>query len=99
MGVGAGLTMPAISTLAMAGADPSDAGLASGLANTTQQVGAALGLAVLSTLSATRADQLRASGEPLAGALTGGYRVGFAVAAGLALAALTLAAALLRPEH
>ena len=50
-GVGAGLSFPALMTLAMSGASPSDAGLASGLVNTTQQVGGALGLAVLATLA------------------------------------------------
>jgi MFS family permease len=47
MGVGAGLVLPAVTTLAMGAADPADAGLASGLVNTTQQVGAALGTAIL----------------------------------------------------
>ena len=51
LGVGAGFSFPAIMTLAMSGATASDSGLASGLANTTQQVGGALGLAVLATLS------------------------------------------------
>ena len=50
LGVGAGLSFPALMTLAMSGATPSDSGLASGLVNTTQQVGGALGLAVLATL-------------------------------------------------
>ena len=50
-------------TLAMSGATPSDAGLASGLVNTTQQVGGALGLAVLATLSTSRTEALRAGRE------------------------------------
>ena len=58
IGAGAGLTFPALMTLAMSGATPSDAGLASGLVNTTVQVGGALGLAVLATLSATRTEHL-----------------------------------------
>ena len=55
-------------TLAMSGATPSDAGLASGLINTTAQVGGALGLAVLATLSASRSEALIAQGEDTAGA-------------------------------
>ena len=52
------MSFPALMTLAMSGATPSDAGLASGLVNTTQQVGGALGLAVLATLATTRTDGL-----------------------------------------
>src|SRR5918994_1671150 len=50
-GVGAGVSFPALMMLAMSGATPSDAGLASGLVNTTAQVGGAIGLAVLATLT------------------------------------------------
>ncbi|WP_433459120.1 MFS transporter [Micromonospora sp. CA-248212] len=92
-GVAGGLTLPAVTTLAMAGATDADAGLASGLANTTQQVGGAVGLATLATLAAARSDALRASGQAEAAALAGGYRVAFAVAAALVLAALLLALA------
>ena len=56
LGIGAGCLFPALMTLAMSGATPSDAGLASGLVNTTAQVGGALGLAVLATLSTARTD-------------------------------------------
>jgi MFS family permease len=90
--------MPALATLAMSGATEGDAGLASGLINTTTQVGAALGLAVLATLSATRSGQLLGQGQPTAEALTGGYRVAFLVAAGLVVAAVAVALAVLRPE-
>ena len=58
LGVGAGLAFPSLMTLAMSGATPEDSGLASGLVNTTQQVGGALGLAVLATLSTTRTGSL-----------------------------------------
>ena len=60
LGVGAGLAFPSLMTLAMSGATPEDAGLASGLVNTTQQVGGALGLAVLATLSSHRTEDLLA---------------------------------------
>ena len=62
LGIGAGLAFPALMTLAMSGATPSDAGLASGLVNTTDQVGGAIGLAVLATLATERTDALRADG-------------------------------------
>jgi EmrB/QacA subfamily drug resistance transporter len=96
LGLGAGLCFPALMTLAMSGATRSDAGLASGLVNTTQQVGGALGLAVLATLSTTRTDARLASGEPTAAALTDGYQLAFMIGTGLILAAIALAVALLR---
>ena len=94
---GFGLAFPAMITLAMSGTADSDAGVASGLVNTTQQVGAALGVAVLSTLAAGRTGHLLVAGRPAADALTGGYHVAFGTGAGLAAAALVLAAAVLRP--
>ena len=90
-GVAGGLTLPAVTTLAMAGATDADAGLASGLANTTQQVGGAVGLAALATLAAARSDGLRAAGWAETAALAGGYRIAFAVAAALVVAALLVA--------
>jgi len=95
-GAGGGLTLPALASLAMSGATDSDAGLASGLFNTTQQIGAALGVAVLSTLAAARTASLHVAGLDSAAALTSGYRLAFATGAGLAVAALIVAAILLR---
>jgi EmrB/QacA subfamily drug resistance transporter len=95
LGVGAGLSFPALMTLAMAGAGPSDAGLASGLVNTTQQVGGALGLAVLATLATTRTEGRLADGAPAAAALTDGYHLAFALGAGMVVAAVALAVVLL----
>ena len=97
MGIGAGLTFPALMTLAMAGATASDAGLASGLVNTTAQVGAALGLAVLSTLSASRTAHLQHAGESLPVATTDGYHLAFWVAAGLVALSVVVARFVLRP--
>jgi EmrB/QacA subfamily drug resistance transporter len=91
LGTGAGLCFPAIMGLAMSGATPEDAGLASGLVNTTAQVGGALGLAVMATLSATRTHHLATAGQPPASALTGGYHLAFWVAAALVLAAILVA--------
>ena len=97
MGVGAGLAFPSLMTLAMSAATPEDSGLASGLVNTTQQVGGALGLAVLATLSSTHTVHLRAHGLSTAASLTGGYHLAFTIAAALVLAAIALGAVLLRP--
>jgi EmrB/QacA subfamily drug resistance transporter len=97
LGVGAGLSFPATMTLAMSGATASDSGLASGLVNTTQQVGGALGLAVLATLATSRTDTLEAGGQDSAAALTGGYHLAFAVGAGLVALAVVLAVTVLQP--
>jgi EmrB/QacA subfamily drug resistance transporter len=96
-GIGAGMSFPALMTLAMSGASPSDAGLASGMVNTTQQVGGALGLAVLATLATSRTDGLRADGESAAVALTEGYQLAFSVGAALLAAAIVLAVVVLKP--
>jgi len=96
MGTGAGLAFPALMTVAMTGATPADAGLASGLVNTTAQVGGALGLAVLATVSAGRTSTLAARGQNPSAALTGGYHLAFWIAAGLVAAAIAVAAATLR---
>ncbi len=98
LGIGAGLSFPALVTLAMSGATQEDAGLASGLVNTTAQVGAALGLAVLATLSASRTADLIDHGSSRAQALTSGYHVAFWIAAGLVAGAVVVAVAVLRPE-
>ena len=96
LGIGAGMCFPALMTVAMSGATPSDAGLASGLINTTAQAGAALGLAVLATLSTSRSHHLITSGKPTAVALTEGYHLAFGVAAGLVAIAVLLALFTLR---
>jgi EmrB/QacA subfamily drug resistance transporter len=93
---GGGLVLPALASLGMSDAKPDDAGLVSGLFNTTQQVGMAVGVAVLSTLAAARTGEESASGATEAVALTAGYHVAFTVAAGLLAAALVVAATVLR---
>ncbi|MEJ3747348.1 MFS transporter [Actinomycetes bacterium KLBMP 9797] len=93
---GFGLAQPALTALGMSGARDDDAGLASGIFNTTQQVGMALGVAVLSTLAAARTDGLLATGQREAAALTSGYHLAFAVGAGLLAAAFLTALVLLR---
>jgi EmrB/QacA subfamily drug resistance transporter len=91
LGIGAGVCFPALMTLAMSSATPADAGLASGLVNTTAQVGGALGLAVLATLSSTRSNDLQAGGHGTAAALTGGYHLAFWIAAALVGASIVVA--------
>jgi predicted MFS family arabinose efflux permease len=95
IGTGAAVCFPALMTLAMSGATPQDAGLASGLVNTTVQVGGALGLALLATAASTRTHALGAGDA----ALVGGYHVAFAIAAALALAGIAVAATVLRPSR
>jgi EmrB/QacA subfamily drug resistance transporter len=97
-GVGAGLSFPSLMTLAMSGATRSDAGLASGLVNTSLQVGGALGLAILATLATSRTEDLLASGHSTASALTDGYQLAFIVAAGLVVGAIAIALTVLRSE-
>ena len=83
LGIGAGVAFPSLMAVAMSGATGADAGLASGLVNTTAQVGGALGLAVLATLSASHTSALRGRGVSQAAALTGGYHLAFWIAAAL----------------
>ncbi|MFD4428386.1 DHA2 family efflux MFS transporter permease subunit [Nocardia sp. NPDC058497] len=93
---GGGLVLPALTGLGMSGAAADDAGLASGLFNTTQQVGMAIGIAVLSTLAAARTGAELAAGVSDAVALTSGYRLAFTVAAGLLATALVVSVTVLR---
>ncbi|MFD4438215.1 MFS transporter [Nocardia sp. NPDC058519] len=96
---GGGLVLPALTALGMSGAEADDAGLASGLFNTTQQVGMAIGVAVLSTLAAARTGTELVAGASDPVALTSGYRLAFTVAAGLLAAALVISATVLRKQH
>jgi sugar phosphate permease len=99
LGFGAGVSFPALMTLAMSGATQSDAGLASGLVNTTAQVGGALGLAVLATLSTARSENLIENGEFTAAALTEGYQLAFWIGTGLVVVAVAVVVAVLQPER
>ncbi len=98
LGTGIGICFPALMTIAMSGATRSDAGLASGLVNTSAQVGGAIGLAVLATLSTSRSNDLEAAGHSTASALTSGFHLAFWVAAGLVVAAIAVAATVIEPE-
>ncbi len=97
LGIGFGLAMPSLATLAMSAATPQDSGIASGMFNTMQQIGSAFGLAALSTLAASHTNALLGDGSNSTSALTGGYQFAFRIGSCLVAAALLLAATLLRP--
>lgn len=99
LGVGFGLAFPSLMALGMSGASERDSGLASGLLMTTQQVGGALGLSVLASLSASQTNGLLAVSLAEPAALTNGYRLSFAIGAGLVLVALVIAGTVLRPPE
>ena len=90
-GVGGGLTLPAVTGLGMSGATDADAGVISGVFNTVQQVGGALGLALLTALAASRT-----GAGTSAQALTGGYHLAWAAGAVLGGASIAVAAIALR---
>ncbi len=96
IGIGVGTSFPAIMTLAMSGATPEDAGLASGLVNTSMQVGGSIGLAVLATLSTEHTSSLLADGQGHLQALNSGYHVAYLIGAGLAAIAVAIAVFVLR---
>ncbi|HEY5193156.1 MAG TPA: MFS transporter [Solirubrobacteraceae bacterium] len=98
LGTGAGICFPALMTVAMSGATQSDAGLTSGLVNTTAQIGGALGLAVLATLSTSHTDKLLGHGQSTAAALTSGYHLAFWIATALVLGGIAVAVVVLRPQ-
>jgi EmrB/QacA subfamily drug resistance transporter len=97
MGLGTGLAFPSLMTLAMSGATHEDAGLASGLVNTSMQVGGAIGLAVLATLATERTSGLLSDGESAAAALNSGYHLAYVVGAVLVAVAIVVAATVLKP--
>jgi hypothetical protein len=96
VGVGGGLSFPALMTVAMSGSSMEYAGLASGLVGTSAQVGGALGLAVLATISTARSQELLVAGVSLDSALTSGYHLAFGISAGLVLSSIAVAATVLR---
>ena len=96
VGVGVGTSFPSLMTLAMSGAGPSEAGLASGIVNTSMQVGGAIGLAVLATLAAGRTEGREAAGVAHLAALNSGYHLAYLIGAGLVAVALVVAVVVLR---
>jgi len=98
LGLGAGISFPALVGMAMSGATPQDAGLASGVVNTSAQVGGAIGLAVLATLATQRAHDLTATGTPHLQALNSGYHLAYVVGAVLLVVAMLVTLYALRGE-
>jgi MFS family permease len=102
-GAGLGFSFVPVTIAAVSGVRDDDAGLASGLINTSQQIGGALGLAVLSTIAISRTDELTAAGPPTPGALTEGFQSAFTAGAGFAVLGIVLGLLLIkgrpRPEN
>ena len=96
LGLGAGMAFNPVLLAAMSDVEPREAGLASGVVNTSFMMGGALGLAVLASLAASRTDTLLAAGAGQLDALTGGYHAAFVAGAVFAAVAAVLSAALLR---
>jgi MFS family permease len=96
LGLGGGLSFPSLTIIAMSDAPQSDAGLASGLLNTTGQVGGALGLAILATLAGAQTLSLVHNGAGSAAGLAGGYHLAWLVGAGTILITLAVTMAALR---
>src|SRR6267142_7199836 len=99
VGVGLGFSFVPISIAALAGVGPAEAGLAAGLFNTTQQIGGALGIAVLSTIATSRTSHALADGTALPSALVHGFTGAFVVGAGIAAVGIVAALTLIRRDE
>jgi EmrB/QacA subfamily drug resistance transporter len=98
-GVGLGFAFVPVSIAALSGVTSREAGLASGLITTSQQIGGAVGLAILTTVATTRTNHLLSSGVASPTALTDGFRLAFWVGVGFAAIAFAATFVLLRPER
>jgi hypothetical protein len=96
MGLGMGTAMLPLLTIAMSGVPERDAGLGSGILNVSMQLSGALGIAILGTLAASRSESLIAGGASTASALTGGYHLGFEIAAAAVLVGIVVSLVVLR---
>jgi predicted small integral membrane protein len=99
VGLGIGFSFVPISIAALAGIRASEAGLASGLINTSQQIGGALGIAALSTIATTRTGDAIASGVAQPAALVDGFTAAFAVGAVIAAIGIVATLVLVRREE
>ncbi len=99
LGLGAGSSFMPLLQIGMSEIPNADAGLGSGIVNVSQQMAAAVGLAVLSTVATNRTKSLVAGGHDLIGALTDGYRLALLIAAGCVLVGLAVAPLLLRTRE
>jgi EmrB/QacA subfamily drug resistance transporter len=99
MGVGLAFSFIPVSIAALAGVEHHESGLASGLLNTSQQIGGALGVAIASTVAFTHVNTLLASGHTQAQALTGGFALSFWVLGGLGVAGVLAALLLVRSSE
>ncbi len=96
MGIGMGSAFMPLLVVAMAGVPREESGLGSGIVNVSVQLSAALGLAVLTTLSTNHTKSLLAAGHSAASALVGGYQLAFYIGAGCVAVGLIIALAVLR---
>jgi EmrB/QacA subfamily drug resistance transporter len=96
--IGLGFSFVPISIAALAGVQPSEAGLASGLINTSQQIGGALGVAILSTIATSTTDDAVAAGDAVPVALTDGFQAAFLVGAAIALVGILVSLFIVRRE-
>jgi EmrB/QacA subfamily drug resistance transporter len=98
LALGAGIAFNPMLLAAMGDVEQTEAGLASGVVNTSFMMGGALGLAILASVATSRTDSLLSSGEAQLSALNSGYHVAFVVGAVFAIAAAVIGGALLRPQ-
>jgi len=99
IGVGLGFCFVPVSIAALAGVPPVEAGLASGLINTSQQIGGALGVAIMTAVATSRTDSLVESGTDTPQALTDGFSAAFWVGVAFAVASFIATFVLLRPRE
>jgi EmrB/QacA subfamily drug resistance transporter len=99
IGVGIGFSFVPISIAALAGVEPAEAGLASGLINTSQQIGGAIGIAVLSTIATSRTEDAVGTGAALPTALVDGFSGAFLVGAIIAAVGLLSVLVLIRRDQ
>jgi EmrB/QacA subfamily drug resistance transporter len=99
IGFGLGFSFVPISIAALAGIEPAEAGLASGLINTSQQIGGALGIATLSTIASSRTDDALAAGAGHADALVTGFHAAFWGAVAVAIVGVVASITLIRRDE